>query len=125
MMGGMGTPASAGDALAAQRHAPSLPEPTGPCPVGTTSLHLTDASRPDPWATGVNARELMVSLWYPTAPSDGRRARYMTPAESGLLLANAGITGVPPGALSTVRTHAAFDAGHGRPHTTQRSRSSA
>ena len=26
---------------------------------------------------GVNARELMVSLWYPAAPPDGPRAPYM------------------------------------------------
>ena len=90
----------------ASRRAPSLPEPTGPCPVGTTSLHLTDASRPDPWAAGVRARELMVSLWYPALPSDGRTARYMTPAESELQLTSRGITGVPPDALSTVRTNA-------------------
>jgi len=36
----------------ARRRAPSLPEPTGPCPVGTTSLPLTDASRPDPLGRG-------------------------------------------------------------------------
>ena len=96
MIGGMGT---------------YLPEPTGPSPVGSTSVHLTDASRPDPWAAGVNARELMVSLWYPAVPSDGPRARYMTPAESELQLTSRGITGVPPDALSTVRTNAAADAG--------------
>jgi dienelactone hydrolase len=80
-------------------------------------LYLKDASRPDPWAAGVNARELMVSLWYPATPSDGRRARYMTPAESGLQLTSRGITGVPPDALSTVRTNAVSDAtpaGHQR-----------
>ena len=49
----------------------SLPEPTGPCPVGTTSLCLKDVSRPDPWAAGVSARELMVSLWYPAMPAAG------------------------------------------------------
>src|ERR1700751_2364492 len=53
---------------------PCLPEPTGPGPVGAASLHLTDTSRPDPWAAGVTARELMVSLWYPAMPSDGPRA---------------------------------------------------
>jgi len=106
----MGTPADAGDAPAAQRHTPSLPEPTGPYPVGTTSVHLTDTSRPDPWATGVNARELMVSLWYPAVPSDGARARYMTPAESELQLISRGITGLPPDVLSTVRTNAVTDA---------------
>jgi hypothetical protein len=52
MMGGMGTSADAGDAPAGQGPTPCLPEPTGPCPVGTTSLHLTDTSRPDPWAAG-------------------------------------------------------------------------
>jgi len=110
MMGGMGTSADAGGAPAAQGRTPCLPEPTGPYPVGTTSLHLADVSRPDPWAAGVNARELMVSLWYPAAPSDGRRARYMTPAESELQLTSRGITGVPPDRLSTVRTNAAVDA---------------
>ena len=78
--------------------------------MGTTALWLTDVSRPDPWAAGVNARELMVSLWYPAAPSDGPRAPYMTPAESRLQLTSRGITGVPPDALSTVRTNAVIDA---------------
>jgi dienelactone hydrolase len=110
MMGGMGTSADAGDALAAPGRTPSLPVPTGPYPVGATSLCLTDTSRPDPWAAGVNARELMVSLWYPATPSDGRRAPYMTPAESELQLTSRGITGVPPDALSTVRTNTVSDA---------------
>jgi dienelactone hydrolase len=91
-------------------HTPCLPVPTAPFPVGTTSLWLTDTSRPDPWAADVSVRELMVSLWYPAASADGQRARYMTAAESRLLLAGAGITGVPPDALSTVRTNAAVDA---------------
>jgi dienelactone hydrolase len=110
MIGGMGTPADAGDARAGQWYTPYLPEPTGPGPVGTTSLWLQDASRPDPWAAGVSARELMVSLWYPATPSDGRRAQYMTPAESGLQLTSRGLTGVPRDVLSTVRTNAVSDA---------------
>src|SRR5260370_31826530 len=110
MIGGMGTFAAAGDAPVAPGPTPYLPEPTGPCPVGTTSLYLKDASRPDPWAAGVSARELMVSLWYPATPSDGRRARYMTPAESELLLTSRGLTSVPPDVLSTVRTNAVSDA---------------
>jgi predicted dienelactone hydrolase len=92
------------------RNVPWLPEPTGPCPVGTTSLWLTDTSRPDPWVAGVTARELMVSLWYPATSPDGRRAPYMTPAESELQLTSRGITGVPPDALSTTRTSAVSDA---------------
>ena len=71
---------------------------------------LTDVSRPDPWAAGAVARELMVSLWYPAVLASGRRARYMTPAESRLQLTSRGITGVPPDVLSTVRTNAAVDA---------------
>ena len=110
MIGAMGTSADAGDAPAGQGHTPYLPEPTGPSPVGTTSLYLKDVSRPDPWAAGVKARELMASLWYPATPSDGRRARYMTPAESELQLTSRGITGVPQDALSTVRTNAISDA---------------
>jgi predicted dienelactone hydrolase len=48
----------------AQAHL-ALPQPTGPYPVGTTSLHLIDRSRPNPWATSPSYRELMVSIWYP------------------------------------------------------------
>jgi hypothetical protein len=87
-----------------------LPEPTGPCPAGTTSLWLTDTSRPDPWAAGVNARELMISLWYPAARPGGQRARYLTPAESELQLTSRGITGLPADVLSMTRTNAASDA---------------
>ncbi len=110
MMGGMGIFADAGDAPLVPGHVPCLPEPTGPCPVGTTSVHLSDVSRPDPWAAGVNARELMVSLWYPATSAGGPRARYMTAAESRLQLTSRGIAGVPPDVLSTVRTNAAVDA---------------
>jgi dienelactone hydrolase len=89
---------------------PCLPEPTGPCPVGTASLHLTDTSRADPWAAEVTARELMISLWYPAVSSDGPRAQYMTPAESELQLTSRGITGPRPDVLSTTRTNAAVGA---------------
>jgi dienelactone hydrolase len=109
-MGGMGTSADAGDVPTGRGPTPYLPEPTGPYPAGTASVWLTDTSRPDPWVPGVNARELMVSLWYPAVPSDGRRARYMTPAESELQLTSRGITGIPPDTLSTVRTNAVSDA---------------
>lgn len=107
--GGVGASTDGSEALAGPGQTRGLPAPTGPCPVGTTSLWLTDASRPDPWATGVSARELMVSLWYPATSPDGRRAPYMTRAESELQLASRGITGVPPDALSTTRTNAVSD----------------
>ena len=109
-MGGMGTSADAGDVPAGCGPTPYLPEPTGPYPAGTASVWLTDTSRPDPWVSGVNARELMVSLWYPAVPAAGRRARYMTPAESGLQLTSRGITGIPLDTLSRVGTNAVSDA---------------
>lgn len=89
---------------------PSLPEPTGRQPVGTTSLYLKDTSRPDPWVPSVNYRELMVSLFYPATWANGPKAQYMTPAESAALLADSGIPDVPPDLLSTTRTHSVRDA---------------
>ena len=52
----------------------------------------------------------MVSLWYPAVPSDGPRARYMTPAEAELQLSSRGITGFRPDVLSATRTNAVSDA---------------
>ncbi|MGW5263068.1 alpha/beta hydrolase family protein [Microbispora sp. NPDC004025] len=106
------TPASASSAYASVGSSattsgtPSLPEPTGPHPVGTTSLRLEDTSRPDPWVPEAESRELMVSLWYPAKSRDGRRAPYVTPKESELILKGKGVTGVPFDVLSRTRTHA-------------------
>ncbi|MBG0831807.1 alpha/beta hydrolase [Planomonospora sp. ID67723] len=88
----------------------TLPAPTGDHPVGTTVLYLKDASRPDPWNLDADARELKVTLWYPTGQRDGQRAPYMTPKESELLLKGSRITGVPYDTLSKTRTHAVEDA---------------
>ncbi|MBC6457478.1 alpha/beta hydrolase family protein [Actinomadura sp. HBU206391] len=110
-------PASAG-ASATPSTTPFLPKPTGPHPVGTTSLHLKDVSRADPWVPAAKARELMVSLWYPAKSRGGRRAHYVTPKESELILQGTGITGVPSDALSRTRTNAFSDAKPaGREHT--------
>jgi dienelactone hydrolase len=58
----------------------SLPAPTGPHRVGTTSLHLVDDSRTDPLAPAPRARELMVRLWYPAAAQSRQpAAAYQTP----------------------------------------------
>jgi dienelactone hydrolase len=119
MMGSVGASTDAGDVPTGRGPTPYLPEPTGPYPVGTASVWLTDTYRPDPWVSGVNGRELMVSVWYPTVPSDGRRARYMTPAESELQLTSRGISNIPPDTLSTVQTNAVSGA---RPAGRQRSR---
>ncbi len=53
----------------------SLPPPSGSHPVATTSLHLVDVTRTDPWVPGV--RELMIQLWYPTLKTEGGAAAYM------------------------------------------------
>ncbi|MGW1061360.1 alpha/beta hydrolase family protein [Micromonospora rubida] len=89
--------------------APYLPKPTGSRPVGTTSLYLKDTSRPDPWVAEADARELMVSLWYPAKSTGKQRAQYMTPMESELLLKDGGITSVPYDTLSKTRTNAFTD----------------
>lgn len=59
----------------------------------------------------------MVSLWYPARSTGSRRAQYMTPKESELLLTKSNVTGVPPDVLSRTRTNAYTDvkpAGHER-----------
>ncbi|MCR6485614.1 esterase [Amycolatopsis sp. OK19-0408] len=100
----LGTPsASASPAL-------SLAAPTGSQPVGTTSLYLKDTSRPDPWVATVPYRELMVSLFYPTASSQGPKKQFMTETEAAAVFEEAGITGIPPSVLTTVHTDAVVDA---------------
>ncbi|MET9243391.1 alpha/beta hydrolase [Nonomuraea sp. NPDC003709] len=88
----------------------TLPAPTGPHPVGTTTLYLNDTSRPDPWDLDATTRRLKVTLWYPTKQRDGQRAPYMTPKESELTLKGGRIAGVPDDTLSKTRTNATKDA---------------
>jgi dienelactone hydrolase len=97
-------------AAASQTVTPFLPAPTGSQPVGTTSLYLKDASRPDPWVPTVKYRELMVSLWYPAESPGRKRAQYMTAKESELLLKDGEITTIPSDTLSKTRTNAFTDA---------------
>ncbi|WP_283135870.1 alpha/beta hydrolase family protein [Rhizohabitans arisaemae] len=97
---------AAGGVVAKPGATPSLPAPTGPHRVGTTSLHLKDTSRPDPWAPEAKARELMVTLWYPTRARDGEPPPYMTPKESELVLKGRKVTGAPYDILSKTRTNA-------------------
>ncbi|MEU4537760.1 alpha/beta hydrolase [Streptosporangium sp. NPDC023825] len=88
----------------------TLPAPAGPHPVGTTVLYPTDTSRPDPWDLDAGTRQLKVTLWYPTERRDGRRAPYMTPTESELLLKGGRIASAPYDTLSKTRTNAVKDA---------------
>ncbi|WP_326938467.1 alpha/beta hydrolase family protein [Amycolatopsis rifamycinica] len=88
----------------------ALAKPTGDRPVGTTSLYLKDTSRPDPWMPSVPYRELMVSLFYPAVPTPGPKKQFMTEAEAKAVFDEAGIKGIPPSVLTTVRTDAVVDA---------------
>ncbi|MFC9996145.1 alpha/beta hydrolase family protein [Nocardia sp. NPDC127526] len=55
-----------------------LPRPAGELPVGTTTLHLVDHGRADPFQPD-RARELMVSVFYPaTGTEQSSRARYLS-----------------------------------------------
>lgn len=57
-----------------------LPAPTGPHQVGTTTLHLVDRSRHDPYLTTQPYRELMVNITYPATDTGGYPVgRWLTP----------------------------------------------
>jgi predicted dienelactone hydrolase len=91
-----------------------LPAPTGPYPVGTTSLHLVDRSRPDPWRPA-ERRELMVGVFYPAAGVSGRPvAPQMAAGEAAGFDTFTGPAnyGVDPGTVdwAATRTHAHVDA---------------
>ncbi|MEW2576362.1 alpha/beta hydrolase family protein [Streptomyces syringium] len=56
-----------------------LPAPTGPHRIGTTTLHLVDHSRRDPWDATIPVREVMVGVFYPARTVRGYPvARQMT-----------------------------------------------
>ncbi|GAA4621247.1 lipase [Actinoallomurus vinaceus] len=91
-----------------------LPAPTGPYAVGTTSLHLVDRSRPDPWRPA-ERRELMVSVFYPASRVTGRPvAPQLAPGDAQGFDTFAGRAnyGVEPGTVdwAATRTHAYVDA---------------
>jgi hypothetical protein len=57
-----------------------LPRPGGPHKVGTTTLHLIDHSRHDPYVTTQPYRELMVNITYPARDTAGHQvAGWLTP----------------------------------------------
>ncbi|SDL58334.1 Platelet-activating factor acetylhydrolase, isoform II [Glycomyces sambucus] len=98
-----------GDAAgAAEAAVPVLdvPAPGGGFATGTTRLHLVDEGREDPWVPGTD-RELMVTMWYPTAETDGPTAPYMSPEEGALFGAQLNLPGE---LLSSVTTNSVADA---------------
>lgn len=94
----------------------AIPAPQGILPVASTSFHLVDSGRPDPWVPESGDRELMVSMFYPTLTPIGRPAEYMTAAESNAIIDAQRDSGVPippempDTILSTVDTNAVRDA---------------
>ncbi|MFF2660547.1 alpha/beta hydrolase family protein [Kitasatospora sp. NPDC058032] len=64
---------------------PLVPAPTAHRPVGTASVRLVDASRPDPWRADAPTRELMATFWYPADSPRGAHAPYISPKLSRAL----------------------------------------
>ncbi|MET8545512.1 alpha/beta hydrolase [Kitasatospora sp. NPDC004799] len=89
----------------------ALPAPTGPYAAGEEVIHLTDASRPDPWVPSSGPRRLAVTMVYPAVPGTGTPAPYTTLAEAAGIIQRRNLpasSGVTPESLSGVTTHA-FD----------------
>lgn len=88
----------------------TLPAPTGPHPVGRTTVDWTDTSRTDPLAPRPGTpRQLSVWLWYPASPGPGAQpAPYAPGAWAGLHLS--GLPGVGETGFDDVRVHAVADA---------------
>ncbi|MBM7172107.1 alpha/beta hydrolase [Streptomyces sp. G44] len=85
----------------------SLPRPTGRYAVGRDTLHLVDKSRRDPWAPSAQARELMVSLYYPGRRGGGHPTPYTSTEEARLLVEHWKVEGqMSPAAYSSTRTFA-------------------
>ncbi|MFJ2810509.1 alpha/beta hydrolase family protein [Kitasatospora sp. NPDC087271] len=104
-------PAQASQTNSAQTARPrtiDLPAPTTGRPVGTTTLHLVDRDRPDPFVPAAGPRELMVQLWYPARATAGRpRAPYTTPRVAAAIDQRLPLD---PGTIASVRPTARTDA---------------
>ncbi|MFF5208251.1 alpha/beta hydrolase family protein [Streptosporangium sp. NPDC000396] len=99
------------ESAAASAPVPTLPAPTGGHAAGRSDIHLIDSSRPDPWATGMKVRELMVSVWYPARRAVGEPAPYVTPQESESIIRGVPqLKDVPPDTLAKTKTYARVDA---------------
>ena len=85
----------------------TLPALTGPYQVGTTDVHLVDASRADPWVPA-QRRELMVTVDYPVRHAGSApRAQWLPPGVASAFAAQAespDFLGVPPGSVDWTAT---------------------
>ncbi|MGW4379908.1 alpha/beta hydrolase family protein [Kitasatospora sp. NPDC004531] len=87
----------------------ALPAPTGRYAAGEEVVHLTDASRPDPWVPSSGPRQLTVTMVYPAVPGTGTPAPYMTLAEAAGAIRQRNMpasSGVTAQNLAGVTTHA-------------------
>lgn len=97
----------------AARPVVTLPKPTGPFTVGTTTIRLVDDARPEPFAETPANRQVVVHAWYPAVNgSTGERARYL---REGMAEARtfATLLRQPEGALdylADTRTYSVVDA---------------
>ncbi|HZM75634.1 MAG TPA: hypothetical protein VFC19_07895 [Candidatus Limnocylindrales bacterium] len=86
----------------------TLPRPTGPFRNGTTTLHLIDPARRDPWVPSHPVRELMVNLWYPARETDGHPVMpWLEPLAWQQFQAD---NGIAEGLLAVPPTHGHLDA---------------
>ncbi|MFJ8582318.1 alpha/beta hydrolase family protein [Micromonospora sp. NPDC093277] len=89
--------------------------PTGPLQrLGTTTLHLVDHGRPDPWVPAAGDRQLMVSLFYPASAAPGPGSPYVSTTLAPAVR-EWGVPGVPEAKRAAVRPerlrgHAVVDA---------------
>ncbi|CCH31537.1 hypothetical protein ABZ816_04565 [Actinosynnema sp. NPDC047251] len=90
-----------------------LPAPSGPYAVGTTSTHLVDRSRADPYVTDQPYRELMATVTYP-ARGGGPPAPWLTPGwvEHAETVMQGLMGDLPPGLVdwAGARSYSRFDA---------------
>lgn len=104
--GGAQSPASGAAAF-------TLPKPTGPFSVGTTSFQLSDEARRDPLAGGPGPRQVGVVAWYPAVNgAAGERAPYLR-AGAAEARTFASLMRQPENAfdyLHDTQTHAVLDA---------------
>ena len=84
-----------------------IPAPTGAYPVGTRSLELVDPSRHEPGTNGRKPRSLVIQLWYPRAPGNGKREPYM-PAKVAAYIAGSG--GLPSSIFTRLKLAAISNA---------------
>jgi dienelactone hydrolase len=87
----------------------TLPSPTGPYPIGRSTVEWTDRSRTDPLAPGPpGPRTLSVWLWYPASLGSGAQPAPYTPgAWAGLHLS--GVAGWGETGFDDVHDHASTD----------------